>query len=148
MHLIVVIWLIVLGPRKGIFSATKTLAILIFMFCVERFGNSYCFIYLKYLVVFVISTNSSTPNVLSMMVMMKLDETNYQKWKKTLVMNMIFMKLDVVLEIDPLEKLTGDSSVTVKKLYEDRKHSNKCCMMMMDQCIVCWHSGYIFFLIL
>ena len=78
------------------------------MFYVERFGNSYRFIYFKYLIVFAISTNSSTPNVLSMIVMMKLNGTNYQKWKETLVMNMTFMKLDVALEIDPSEKLTDD----------------------------------------
>ena len=75
---------------------------------------------------------SGTPNVLPMIAMMKLDETNYQKWKKTLVINMKFMKLDLALEIDPLEKLTDTSSATVKKLYEDWKYSNKCCMMMME----------------
>ena len=105
------------------------------MFCVERFGNSYRFIYFKCLVVFSISTTSSTPNVLPMTAVMKLDETNYQKWKKTLVMNLTFMKLDLALEIDPLEQLIDDSSVIVKKLYEDWKHSNKCCMMMMENCM-------------
>ena len=79
MHLIVVIWFTVPGPRKGIFSATKTLAILIFVFCVERLGNSYRFIYFKCLVVFSISTTSRTPNVLPKIAMMKLDGTNYQK---------------------------------------------------------------------
>ena len=59
------------------------------------------FIYFKCLVVFSIFTTSSTPNVLSMTVMMKLDGTNYEKWKKTLVMNMTFMKSDLDLEIDP-----------------------------------------------
>ena len=64
------------------------------MFCVERMENSYCFIYFKCLVVFIILTSSSTPNILLMIAMMKLDGTNYQKWKKTLVMNMTIMKLD------------------------------------------------------
>ena len=135
MQLIVVIWLTIPGPRKGIFITIKTLAILIYMFCVERFGNSYRFIYFKCLVGFSISTTSNTPNVPPMTVMMKLDVTNYQKWKKTLVMNMKFMKLDLALEIDPPKKPTNDSSVIVKKLYEDWKHSNKCCMMMMKNCM-------------
>ena len=89
------------------------------MFCVEVLKISYCFIYFKCLVVFVIFTSSSTPNVLPMTTMMKLDGTNYQKWKKTLVMNTTFMKLDLDLKIDPQEKSTDDSSVVVKKLYED-----------------------------
>ena len=42
-------------------------------------------------------------------------------------MNLTFMKLDLSLEIDPPEKLTDDNSAVVKKLYEDWKHSNKCC---------------------
>ena len=71
------------------------------MFCVKVLENSYCFIYFKFLVVFVIFIASSTPNVLPMTVMMKLDETNYHEWKKTLVMNMTFMKLDLALEINP-----------------------------------------------
>ena len=50
-------------------------------------------------------------------------------------MNMTFMRLDLTLEIDPLEKSTDDSSVAVKKIYEDWKHSNKCCMMMMENCM-------------
>ena len=54
-----------------------------------------------------------------MTTIMKLDGTNYQKWKKTLVMNMTFMKLDLALEKDLLEKPTDESSVAVKKLYED-----------------------------
>ena len=94
MHLIVVIWFTVPGLRKGIYSATKTLVILIFMFCVEGLENSYCFVYFKCLVVFAIFIASSIPNVLPMTTMIKLDETNYQNWKKTLVMNMTFMKLD------------------------------------------------------
>ena len=102
------------------------------MFCVEVLENSYCFIYFKCLVVFANLTASSTPNVLPMTAMMKLDGTNYQKWKKTLVMNMTFMKLDLALEIDSPKKLTDDSSASVKKLYEDWKHSNKCYMMMME----------------
>ena len=64
------------------------------MFCVEGLENSYCFIYFKCLVGFDIFIASSTPNVLPMTAMRKLDETNYKKWKKTLVMNMTFMKLD------------------------------------------------------
>ena len=119
MHFIVVIWLTVPGPRKGIFSATKTLVILIFIFCVERFGNNYRFIYIKCLVVFSISTTSRILNVLTKIAMMKLDGTNYQKWKKTLVMNLTFMELDLTLEIDPLEKPTNDNNVAVKKHYED-----------------------------
>ena len=79
--------------------------------------------------------SSSTPNVLSMTATMKLDGINYQKWKKTLIMNMTFMKLDLALKIDPLEKLTNDHSDVVKKLYEDWKHFNKCCMMMMENCM-------------
>ena len=67
-----------------------------------------------------------------MTTMMKLDGTNYLKWKKTLVMNMTFMNLYLALEIDLPKKLTDESSETVKKLYEDWKHSNKCCMMMME----------------
>ena len=38
-------------------------------------------------------------------------------------MNLTFMKLDLALEIDPPQKSTDDISVTVKKLYEDWKHS-------------------------
>ena len=41
------------------------------------------------------------------------------------------MKLDLDLKIYPPEKPIDDSSATVKKLYEDWKHSNKCCIMMM-----------------
>ena len=70
------------------------------MFCVEGLERSYCFIYFKCLVVFAILTASSTSKVLSVTAMMKLDGKNYQKWKKTLVMNLTFMKLDLVLEID------------------------------------------------
>ena len=44
------------------------------------------------------------------------------------------MNLDLALEIDPPKKLTNESSATVKKLYEDWKHSNKCCMMMIENC--------------
>ena len=83
------------------------------MFCVEGLENSYCFIYFKCLVVFIILTTSSASNVWPMTAMMKLDGTNYQKWKKTLVMNMTFMKLDLALEIDSLEKLTDETSATV-----------------------------------
>ena len=66
------------------------------------------------------------------------DEIRWDKlseWNKTLVMNMTFMKFDLALEIDPPEKPTNDSSVIVKKLYEDWKHSNKCCRMMMENCM-------------
>ena len=105
------------------------------MFCVEGLENSYWFIYFKCLVVFAIFTASNTPNVLPMTVMMKLDETNYHKWKKTLVMNLTFMKLDLALEIDPPEKPTDESSAAIKKLYEDWKHFNKCCMIMMENCM-------------
>ena len=83
------------------------------MFCVEGLENSYCFIYFKCLVVFTILTTSSTLNVLPMVAMMKLDGTNYQKWKKMLVMNMSFMKLDLALEMDPPEKPIDESSATV-----------------------------------
>ena len=85
------------------------------MFCVEGLENSYCFIYFKCLVVLTILTASSIPNVLPMTVMMKLDGTNYHKWKKTLVMNLTFMKFDLALEIDPPDKPTYESSATVKK---------------------------------
>ena len=77
MHLIMVIWLAVFGSRKGIFSSIKTLVILIFMFCVERRGNSYCFIYFKCLVMFSISIASGISNIIPMIAMMKLDGTNY-----------------------------------------------------------------------
>ena len=50
--------------------------------------------------------------------MIKLDRTNYQKWKKTLVMNLTFMKLDLALEIDLREKLTDDNNASIKKIYE------------------------------
>ena len=105
------------------------------MFFIEGLENIYCFIYFKYFVVFTILIASSTPNVLLMIAMMKLDETNYQKWKTTLVMNLTFMKLDLALEIGLPKKPTDESSVTVKKLYEDWKHYNKCCMMMMENCM-------------
>ena len=117
MHLIVVIWLIVPDPRKGIFSATKTLAILIFMFYAEILENSYCFIYFKCLVVFAISIVSSTLNVLPCHDEIRWDK--YHKWKKTFVMNLTFMKLDLALKIDPREKPIDDNSDTLKKLYED-----------------------------
>ena len=45
---------------------------------------------------------------------------------------MTFMKLDLSLEIDPLETPTNESSSTVKKLYDDWKYSNKYCMMMTE----------------
>ena len=107
MHLIVVIWLTVPESRKGIFSVIKTPMILIFfIFCVEGLENNYCFICFKCLVVFAIFTANNTSNILLMTAIMKLDGTNYQKWKKTLGMNLTFMKLDLALEIDPLEKLT------------------------------------------
>ena len=69
---------------------------------------------------FAISTTSRTPYVLPKTAMMKLDGTNYQKWNKTLVMNLTFMKLDLTLEIDPPEKPTNYSSVAVKKLLRIR----------------------------
>lgn len=47
-------------------------------------------------------------------------------------MNLMFMKLDMVLEMDPLEMLINESNVATKKLYEIWKHSKKCCMMMME----------------
>ena len=84
---------------------------------------------------FAIFTASSTSNVLSMTAMMKLDGKIFQKWKKTLVMDMAFMKLDLASKIDPPKKPTDDSSAAVKKFYEDWKHFNKCCMMMMENCI-------------
>ena len=49
------------------------------MFFVEVLENSYCFIYFKCFVVFAIFIVSSTPNVLAITAMMKLDGTNYQK---------------------------------------------------------------------
>ena len=49
--------------------------------------------------------------------------------------DLTFMKLDLHLEKDPPEKPTDDNSAAVKKLYEDWKHSNKCCMMMMENCM-------------
>ena len=70
-----------------------------------------------------------------MTTMIKLDRTNYQKWKNTLVMNLTFMKLDLALEVDPPKKSTDDTSVAIKKLYKDWKHSNKCCIMMMENCM-------------
>ena len=105
------------------------------MFCVEELENSYCFICFKCLVLFAIFTTSSTSNVLMMTTIIKLDGTNYQKWKKTLVMNMTFMKLDFALDVDPPKKSTDDNSATIKKLYKDWKHFNKCCMMMMENCM-------------
>ena len=129
-----VIWLTVPGPRKGIFSATKTPTILILCFVLRCWKIVIGFIYFKCLV-FVIFTVSSTLNVLPMTAMVKLNGTNYQKWKKTLVMNLTFMKLDLALEIDPPEKPTDDNNVDVKILYENWKHSNKCCMMMMENCM-------------
>ena len=109
--------------------------LIFFIFCVEGLENNYCFICFKCLFVFSIFTANSTSNILLMTTKMKLDGTNYQKWKKTLGMNLTFMKLDLALEIDPLEKLTYESSATVKKMCEDWKHSNKCCMMIMENCM-------------
>ena len=45
------------------------------------------------------------------------------------------MKLDLTLEIDPPKKPNDESSAVIKKLYEDWKHSSKCCMMMMENCM-------------
>ena len=98
------------------------------MFCVEGLENNYHFIYFKCLVVLVIFIASSTSNVLSMTAMVRLDRTNYQKWNKTIVMNITFLNFDLALEIDPPEKPIDESSVAFKKLYEDWKQSNKCCM--------------------
>ena len=50
-------------------------------------------------------------------------------------MNLTFMKLDLALKIDPPKKPTDESRAAVKKLYDDWKHSNKCCMMMMENCM-------------
>ena len=69
------------------------------MFYIEGLENIYCFIYFKCLVVFAIFRASITLNVLLMIAIIKLDGTNYQKWKKTLIRNMTFIKLDLALEI-------------------------------------------------
>ena len=94
-----VIWLTTPGPRKGIFSATKTLAILILCFVLRGWKIVIVLYILN--VLLCIFTASSTPNFLPMIALMKLDGTNYQKWKNTLLMNLTFMKLDLALEIDP-----------------------------------------------
>ena len=77
MHLIMVIWLTIPGSGKGIFSAIKTSTILILCFVLRCWKIVIDFIYFKCLVLFVIFKASNTPNVLQMIVMMKLDETNY-----------------------------------------------------------------------
>ena len=51
------------------------------------------------------SLTSSTLNILPMTSMMKLDGTDYQNWKKTLVMNMTFYKIGFGLG----DKSTRDS---------------------------------------
>ena len=50
-------------------------------------------------------------------------------------MKLTFIKLNLTLEINPLEILTDESSAAAKKLYEDWKHSNKCWLMMMENCM-------------
>ena len=122
-------------PTKGYLLCYKDPSDIDFMFFVKGLENNHCFIYFKCLVVLAIFIASSTPNVLPMTAIMKLDKTNYQKWKNTSVINMKFMKLDLALEIDSLEKPTYKSKATIKKLHEDWKYSNKCCMMMMENCM-------------
>ena len=39
------------------------------------------------------------------------------------------------MEIDLPLKPTDENNATIKKLYEDWKHFNKCCMMMMENCM-------------
>ena len=44
-------------------------------------------------------------------------------------------EIGLALQIDLPLKPTDENSATIKKLYEDWNHFNKCCMMMMENCM-------------
>lgn len=71
---------------------------------------------------------------------MKLDGANYLKLKKTLVINLIFMKLYMALEMNPLQIPNSESIVKAKKLCEDWRHLNMCYTMMMEN----YMDGFIY----
>ena len=63
---------------------------------------------------------------------MKLNGTNYKQLIKSLMMNLTIMKMNLALKLEGLPKPTGESSTKEKKSYEDRKYSNSCCLMIME----------------
>ena len=90
------------SPRKDNISDTKTLAILILSFVLRGWKIVIVLYILNVLLCFLFSQLASSDlNILPLNAMMKLIGINYQKWKKILVMNLTFMKLDLALEIDP-----------------------------------------------
>lgn len=85
------------------------------------------------LLIFSISTAVSIPgNTLPITAMMVLNGTNYQIWKKTLMLNLTIMKLDLALKIDPPEKPTAETTAEAKQLYENWEYSNNSCMMLLE----------------
>ena len=58
---------------------------------------------------------------------MKLNGTNYKQWVKSLIMNLMIMKLNLALKVEASPKPTTESSASEKKSYEDLEYSNSCC---------------------
>ena len=52
-------------------------------------------------------------------VVMKLNETNYKQWVKSLMINLMIMKLNLALKVETPPKPTLESSVKEKKSYDD-----------------------------
>lgn len=109
------IWLIVYGLCICIIYAIGTLAILSILITIEEAGMIIlalsCDLCIMY---FSISLATSTPSFLPITIMVKLDKTNYQKWKKTRIMNLIFMKLDMASEMDLPTKFTSEITYEAK----------------------------------
>ena len=51
------------------------------------------------------------------------------------MMNLIIMKLNLALRVETPPKPTTKSSTKEKKSYEDRKYSNSCCLMILEDSI-------------
>ena len=58
---------------------------------------------------------------------MKLNGTNYKQWVKSLMMNLMIMKLNLALKVEAPPKPTTENSSSEKKSYEDLEYSNSCC---------------------
>ena len=80
-----------------------------------------------------ISSALSIPGVtMPMTAMMTLNGTNYHQWRKTLMLNLTVMKLDLALKINQPQKPTNESIVNDKKVYEEWEYSNNCCMLILE----------------
>ena len=62
----------------------------------------------------------------------KLNETNYKQRVKSLMMNLIIMKLKLTFKVEAPPKSTAESSANKKKFYENCEYSNNCCLMIME----------------